>query len=190
MRKLIWLMHTSLDGFVSGPNGEMDWAGASMDDELWEDVMGLLGTVDAAMFGRVTFQDFENYWPAVARNPASVGNELDFSRWIDQTPKTVASRTLKKLDWKNSTLVNDNVAESVSRMKGQPGRDLLMFGSPGLASHLLKAAVIDELRIHVHPLILGVGRSLLRDVTGRHKLRLMKARPFRSGVVGLRYNVA
>ena len=150
MRKLIWLMHMSLDGFVSGPNGEMDWAGASMDDELWEDVMELMGTVDTALFGRRTYQDFENYWPAVARNPSSAKSELNFSRWIDRTPKAVASRTLKNLDWRNSTLLGDNVEEGVAKLKGLPGNNVLMFGSPSLASRLFTADLIDELRIDVH----------------------------------------
>jgi len=190
MRKLIWLMHTSVDGFVAGPNGELDWAGANMDDELWEDVWDLLGTVDATWFGRRTYQDFENYWPVVGRNPNSAKKELDFSCWIDKTAKTVASTTLKKLDWENSTLLNDNVAEGVSRMKGQPGGNLLLFGSPGLALHLMKSNLIDELRIDVHPLTLGMGRPLFDDTTGRRQLRLVQARTFRSGVVGLRYNTA
>jgi dihydrofolate reductase len=189
MRKVIWLMHTSVDGCVAGPNGELDWAGANMDDELWQDVWDLLGTVDTALFGRRTYQDFENYWPAVGRNSSSAKNELDFSRWIDKTAKTVASTTLKKLEWGNSTLLNDNVAESVSRMKRQPGSNLLMFGSPGLASNLMRANLIDELRIDVHPLTLGMGRHLFSDVPGRRKLKLVQARTFKSGVVGLRYDM-
>jgi len=161
-----------------------------MDDELWQDVWDLLGTVDTALFGRRTYQDFENYWPAVSRNPSSARKELDFSRWIEKTTKAAASTTLKKLDWENSTLLNDNVAEGVTKMKEQPGTNLLLFGSPGLASHLMRANLIDELRINVHPLTLGTGRPLFKDGTGRHKLRLVQARTFRSGVVGLQYNIA
>jgi dihydrofolate reductase len=190
MRKVIWLMHTSVDGFVAGPKGELDWAGANMDDELWQDVWDLLGTVDAALFGRRTYQDFENYWPAVAMNPSRAKNELDFSRWIDKTTKIVASTTLRKLDWENSTLLNENVAEGVARMKEQPGNNLLLFGSPGLASHLMRAKLIDELRIDVHPITLGTGRTLFSDATARHKVTLVQAKTFQSGVVGLRYDMA
>jgi len=190
MRKVIWLMHTSVDGFVAGPSGELDWAGANMDDELWQDVWGLLGSVDTVLFGHRTYQDFENYWPAVGENSSSAKNELDFSRWIDKTAKTVASTTLKTLHWENSTLLNDNVAEGVSRMKEGRGNNLLMFGSPGLASYLMRANLIDELRINVHPLTLGTGRPLFNEVPGRRKLRLVQARTFKSGVVGLRYDVA
>jgi dihydrofolate reductase len=126
----------------------------------------------------------------VGRNPSSAKNELNFSRWIDKTPKAVASRTLKKLDWKNSTLLGDNVEEGVAKLKGLPGNNVLMFGSPGLASRIFPAGLIDELRIDVHPLFLGTGRPLLNNVTGRHKLGLVHSRTFHSGVVGLRYNVA
>ena len=190
MRKLIWLMHMSLDGFVSGPNGELDWAGAGMDDELWADVMDLIGTVDAVLFGRVTYQNFENYWPAVARNPSSAGNELNFARWIDHTTKHVASQTLQRLNWNNSALLHDDVAEGISKIKAQLGNNLLMFGSPGLASHLMNARLIDELRINVHPIVLGGGRPLFNQVTERHKLGLLKSRAFRSGIVGLQYKMA
>ena len=190
MRKLIWLMHMSLDGLVSGPNGELDWAGSGMDDELWADVMDLISTVDSVLFGRVTYQDFENYWPGVASTPSSGKNELDFSRWIDKTSKTVASKTLRGLNWKNSALLHDDVAEGISKIKGQPGNNLLMFGSPGLASHLVNARLIDELRIDVHPIVLGGGLPLFNQVTERHKLGLVKSRAFRSGIVGLQYTMA
>ncbi len=190
MREVIWLMHLSLDGFVSGPKGELDWAGAAMDDQLWEDVQDLLRTVDGALFGRVTYQMFENYWPAVARNGSSSKNKREFAVWIDNTPKTVASKTLKGLEWKNSTLLSDHVVEGVSRMKNQPGGNLLMFGSPSLASVLFEANLIDELHLKMHPVLLGAGRPLFHGATERRKLELVTSRTFDSGVVGLRYNVA
>ncbi|MGH9728841.1 MAG: dihydrofolate reductase family protein [Candidatus Acidiferrales bacterium] len=189
MKKLIWLVDMSLDGFMSGPNGELDWAGANMDDEMWEDVIELLNTVDTALFGRVTYQAFESYWPGAAKNPASPKNEQDFSRWIEKAPKSVASGTLKQLAWKNSMLLSGDVAEGVSKMKAQPGKNALMFGSCSLAAHLLKAGLIDELRIRVHPVVLGAGRALFKDGAGRQKLKLIKSRIFGSGVVALRYDV-
>jgi dihydrofolate reductase len=138
----------------------------------------------------VTYQNFEDYWPGVASKPSSAKNELDFSRWIDHTTKHVASKTLESLDWNNSDVLDDDVAEGVSRIKGQPGNNLLMFGSPGLASHLMNARLIDELRIDVHPIVLGGGRPLFNQVTGRHKLSLVQSREFHSGIVGLQYRMA
>jgi dihydrofolate reductase len=189
MKRLTWLVDMSLDGFMSGPRGELDWAGASVDDELWGDVNQMLDTVDAVLFGRVTYQDFENYWPAAASNPASSKNEMDFSRWIEKTPKTVASTTLKGLDWKNSILLSSKVPEGVSELKRQAGKGVVMFGSCNLASQLFEADLIDKLQIRIHPVVLGAGRPLFKDGTVQHKLKLIKSTAFASGVVGLRYQL-
>jgi dihydrofolate reductase len=190
MTKLIWLVDMSLDGFMSGPNGELDWAGADMDDELWDDVNKLLGTVDTALFGRVTYQNFEQYWPAVPLAPGKPKNELDFSRWIEETPKFVASTTLTNLEWKNSFLLGADVAESVRKLKEQAGENVLMFGSCSFASRLLPADLIDDLCIRIHPVILGVGRPLFKAGNKRHQLELTQSRTFGSGLVQLRYKVA
>jgi dihydrofolate reductase len=190
MRKIIWLVDMSLDGFMSGPKGELDWAAAQMDDEMWESLNDLLGRVDAALFGRVTYQDFERYWPAVPGNRARPRNEIDFSRWIAETPKIVASTTLRQLEWRNSTLLNGDVAESVARMKKQSGKDLMMFGSCSFAAYLLKADLIDELQIRIHPVILGVGRILFKDGNTRRKLKIERAKVLKSGMVEIRYNLS
>jgi|HubBroStandDraft_5_1064220.scaffolds.fasta_scaffold89288_1 dihydrofolate reductase len=190
MRKIIWLLDISLDGFMSGPNGGLDWAGAHMNDELWDDLNALLARSDAALFGRVTYQLFEQYWPAVPRNPASPKNERDFWQWIDPTPKIVASKTLRRLEWKNSILLGTDTAADIKRMKAQSGKALLMFGSCNFAACLLNAGLIDELQIRIHPVILGVGRPLFNQEVGRHKLRLVDSRVTRVGLVRLQYDVA
>jgi dihydrofolate reductase len=188
MRKIIWLVDMSLDGFMSGPKGELDWAAAQMDDELWDSLNKLLGAVDAALFGRTTYQDFERYWPGARGTGASPKNELDFSRWIEDTPKIVASTTLRKLEWKNSTLLSGDVWGDISRLKSRPGKEVLMFGSCSFASCLLQAGLIDELQIRIHPVILGAGRLLFKDGNGRHKLKLERAKMLKSGLVELLYN--
>ncbi len=180
----------SLDGFMSGPNGELDWAAAQMDDELWEDVNDLLGKVDAALFGRLTYQNFEQYWPGVASRPASPRNELNFSRWIDETLKIVASTTLQKLGWKNSRLLSGDVVADISRMKTQSGKHLLMFGSCSFAACLLKSGLVDELQLRIHPVILGVGRPLFKGGNGRHKLTLVGSKVSKVGVVRVQYDLA
>lgn len=189
MKKLIWLVDMSLDGFMSRPRGELDWVSVSMDDELSEDVDDLLNMVDAALFGRVTYELFESYWTAVPGSPASPKHELDFSRWIGETPKIVGSRTLKKLTWKNSMLIPNDASEGVSRIKEQSGKNILMFGSCNLASGLLEAGLIDELWLRVHPVILGMGVPLFKNQAGQHRLKLTHAKTFRSGVIRARYSV-
>jgi dihydrofolate reductase len=190
MRRIIWLVDTSLDGFMSGPKGELDWAAAQMDNEMWDSLNELLGKVDTALFGRVTYQDFERYWPAVHRDPKRPKNELDFSRWIEATPKIVASTTLRELGWKNSTLLSGDVWGDISRLKEQPGKDVLMFGSCNFASCLLRAGLIDQLQMRIHPVILGQGRPLFKERGGRHKLNLGKTKMFKSGLVELWYSLA
>ena len=186
----MWHMHMSLDGFVSGPGGELDWVGAGIDDdELWEDIMQLMSAADAALFGRVTYQMFEQYWPEVAANPARPNHERDFSRWINETPKIVCSRTLSKLTWGKSAVLSEEVAEGVEKIKRQSGQNILLFGSCSLASHLWQKGLMDELQINIHPLVLGVGRPLFKDGAERRKLKLVQSRVFTSGVVGVRYRV-
>ncbi len=193
MRKIIWLVDMSLDGFMSGPNGELDWAAAQMDDELWDGMNELLGTVDAAVFGRVTYQNFEQYWrywSGMPGTPSSLKNELNFSRWIEQTPKIVASKSLRRLEWQNSRLLGADGAEDISRMKEQSGKHLLMFGSWNFAAWMLKAGLIDELHIRVHPVTLGVGLPLFKEGSERHTLKLVGSKVTEAGLVQLQYNVA
>lgn len=188
MKKLRWLVDSSLDGFMSRPNGALDWAAPNMDDEQWQYVNDLLRKTDTALFGRVTYQNFESYWPTVPDNAASPKNELDFSRWIDAAPKFAASKTLKTLPWKNSVLLGTTIEESVSGIKQQDGNDVLMFGSCQLASSLLRSRLIDEIHLRFHPVILGAGVPLFKGAI-EQALKLADVRLFASGVVGVRYDL-
>jgi dihydrofolate reductase len=114
LRKLISLVHVSLDGFTAGPDGEMDWIGNRMDDELWEHATTLLTTVDGVIFGRVTYQLFVDYRPVAATNPSSTRNEAAFAYWIENVPKSVTSSTLKKVAWKNTELIAKNFDREIA----------------------------------------------------------------------------
>jgi uncharacterized protein YndB with AHSA1/START domain/dihydrofolate reductase len=186
-RELLWLVDMSLDGFMSGPNGELDWASASMDDEIWSDVRALLERVDAALFGRVTYHLFERYWPAVPANPASPKSDLEFARWIEATPKHVASKTLPGLAWKNSFLLDQDLLSAIGKLKGQPGKNLLLFGSGNLASRLLAANLIDEVHLRFHPVILGRGRPLFEDAMKPFRWTTLASKQLRSGVIRVIY---
>ena len=172
---------------MSGPNGELVWLASDVDDEFWTDVNDLLSTVDTGLFGRVTYQNFEQYWPAVPGNPASPKHEVDFSRWIEAAPKYVASQTLSNLAWKNSIVLGSDLAHKVSRIKSQPGKNVLLFGSCNLASQLLDADLIDEVQLRIHPIILGVGRAAFQSGLKGHRLRLVQSKTFATGVVRLHY---
>jgi dihydrofolate reductase len=184
-------MMMSLDGFVAGPNDEMDWLPPFNDDALWEDIHKKmwenLRTVDTLLLGRATYQIWEKYWPAAAKNPASTKNDLEFSRYADETQKIVFSRTLDKVDWKNTRLVKDNIAEEISKLKAQPGKNLALSGGAGIAQTFIRLGLIDDYQLLVQPVILGRGKPLFKGLENRIKLKLVGTRTFRPEVAALQY---
>jgi dihydrofolate reductase len=180
-------MHVSLDGFVAGPNGELDWAGSRMDDELWETLTPLLSTVDAAIFGRVTYGLFVSYWPTAATNPSSSRNDVAFAHWIENVPKTVISKSLKTVEWKNTELIAENIDGELAKKKNRHGKNLLVFGSPSLTAALIGLSLMDEMRMYIHPIFLGKGKPFLENLDARHEVKLMDNKSLRSGVLALRY---
>lgn len=180
-------MQVTLDGFVAGPGGELDWSAEYHDEAMWEDVFDLLSNVDAVLFGRVTYELFEGYWPAVRHNPSATRREVEFGEWIEGTPKLVASRTLTSVTWKNTTLIRGDAAAEVGKLKEADGNDILIFGSPTLVSSLMSAGLVDEHRTNVHPVILGDGKHLAPSLNGAHPLQLVDAKKINAGVVGLRH---
>ena len=185
MRKVILLMHVSLDGFVGGPQGEVDWI--KIDNEMYHDVDELLKTVDTALYGRVTYQMMENYWPTVPHNSSSTQFELHHADWVEHVHKIVFSKSLDKVTWNNTRLIKENIQEEVLKLKQQPGKDMMIFGSPSIAHLFMKLDLIDAYRIMVNPVILGKGIPLFQDINDRKKLTLLQAKTFQSGVVGLHY---
>lgn len=181
----------TLDSFSTGPNGEMDWLPPFNDEEIWRDIheemWNQLRSVDTILLGRVTYQIWEKYWPAAATNPASTKNDIEFSRYADETQKIVFSRTLENADWKNTRLVRENIAEEVLKLKQQPGKNLVVAGGAGIAQTFMKLGLIDEYRIIVHPVVLGFGKPLFKDLRDRIRLKLVGAKTFASGAVGLHY---
>ena len=183
MRKVIYSMNLSLDGFVEGPNRELDWS--TPDEELhrfWNDQTRETGTL---LYGRRLYQLMADFWPTADANPSAPEYVVEFARmWMDM-PKVVFSTTLEKVDW-NSRLVRDNVAEEVTRLKAQPGKDMDV-GGPTLASTLIRLGLVDEYRLVVHPVVLGGGTPFFPALDNTISLRLIETRAFGSGFVYLRY---
>lgn len=189
MKKVVLLMHTSLDGFVAGPDGEMDWI--SMEEAIFEDAIGLANSADAALYGRVTYQMMESYWPQLLTNPSSTKNQLDHAQWVENIKKIVFSTTLNGVEWNNTRLIGENAAEEVAELKAQPGDGiLLIFGSPRLAHSFTEMGLIDEFYLFVNPMALGDGIPLFRNTGSRIGLKLLATQRFESGVVKLRYERA
>ena len=185
MRNVILLMHVSLDGFVAGANGEMDWI--RFDDQLVDDVAELTDAADTALFGRVTYQMMEGYWPTAADSADATKHDIDHARWVNQAPKIVFSRTLEKTEWQHSRIVRDHIPEEIARLKQQSGKNLLMIGSTSTAHTFMQLGLIDEYRINVNPVVLGSGIPLFAGIRDAINLQLVQAKTYASGVVGLHY---
>ena len=185
MRKVMLLMHVSLDGFTAGPHSEMEWI--AVDDEMWSYVTAITDTADTVIFGRQTYQGMASYWPTAAEQPHATQHDKDHARWVNAAHKLVVSSTLDQVQWQPSTLVKGNIAEEITRLKQQPGKNLLMIGSPKLAQSFLRAGLIDELWLNVNPVVLGSGVPLFAGLEEQIPLKLLGAKTFRSGVIGLHY---
>src|SRR5262245_38911235 len=185
MRNVVLFMHISLDGFAAGPNGELDWI--SYDQELEKYAEGIVSTVGSPLYGRVTYQLMESYWPSVLKNPAATQHEIAHARWLENVEKIVFSKSLAKVEWNNTRLIKDNIVEEVSKLKQQPGKDLVIFGSPSLAHSFMELDLIDGYRLTVNPVILGSGIPLFKDVKHRRNLKLLESKTLNSGVITVHY---
>ena len=184
MRKLIVSNLISLDGFIAGPNGEIDWH--NVDAEFNEYAIELLGNVDTLLFGRVTYELMAAYWPtsdAIKNDPIVAGK-------MNSLQKIVVSRTLDKAEWNNTRLIKENIPEEISKMKQQNGKNIAIFGSSSIVSDFAKLGLIDEYMIIVNPVVLGRGKPLFKDMDKRLNLKLLKTKSFGSGNVLLHYEPA
>jgi dihydrofolate reductase len=182
MRRIIVDSLISLDGYFAGPKDEIDWF--VFDDESRKWSIDILKRIDTVLYGRVTYEGMAAYWGA------STDHDPFITRRLNELPKIVFSRTLKKAGWRNSTAVREDPAEYLRRLKGQSGGDMAVLGSGSLVSALLRADLIDEFRIRVQPIILGAGRALFTEQERWHHLKLIRAKGFKSGVVALHYEPA
>jgi len=175
MRKLIAGINMTVDGFC-------DHTAAIADDELHEHYNQLLADGDTMLWGRITYQLMENYWPIVAKNPTGNKPADDFALLIDDMSKIVFSRTLTQVDWKNTTLMKGDLKEKVLELKQQSGKNILA-GSPSLIAALTQLGLVDEFQLCIHPIILGKGLPLFKNVEDRVDLKLIKTKTFASGAI-------
>ncbi|KAA0992144.1 dihydrofolate reductase family protein [Dyadobacter aurulentus] len=187
MRKVVLFAHISLDGFAGDLNGGLDFL--SYDQELQQYADELVKTVGAPLYGKTTYQLMEGYWPTLLDKPNVSKHSLDHARWVQDIPKVVFSTTLDEATWNNTTLIKDNVVEAVRKLKEEPGKDLAIFGSPGLSKSFLKLGLIDECKLTLHPVILGNGISLFDNDIAKTSLKLLESKTLQSGVVTLHYEV-
>ncbi|HEU5428011.1 MAG TPA: dihydrofolate reductase family protein [Actinocrinis sp.] len=188
MRKVVVQLCVSLDGFIEGPHGELDWH--LVDEELHSHFNQYLGSMGAFLNGRVMHELMVAYWPTADQDPDAPAPIAEFARIWREMPKLVYSRTLQQTDlaW-NATLVRDVVPEEVRRLKEEPGGDLALGGAD-LAAAFLRHGLIDEYRLYVQPVVIGAGKPLFPQGTARTNFRLLESRTFGNGVELLRYQCA
>ena len=168
----------TLDGFC-------DHTAIIPDDEMHEHYTDLLNNADTILYGRVTYQLME-YWRTLAKRPSGEKSMDDFAIVMDRIPKIVFSRTLKSVEWATAKLSNQPIEKVASELKQQSGKDILV-GSPGLILQLMKLNLIDEFQLCVHPLIVGSGLTLFKNINERILLTLLKTKTFGSGAIVLYY---
>ena len=181
MRKIIFFMLTSLDGYFEGTGRDISWH--NVDEEFNEFAIEQLNTVDTLLFGRVTYEMMASYWPT----PAAKTNDPVVAEKMNTTPKLVFSKTLEKGEWQNTRLIKDNFVEEMQKLKKQSGKDMIILGSSDLAVTFIEHGLIDEFRVMVNPLVLGDGKSLFKGIKGKLDLKLIKTRAFKNGNVLLYY---
>ena len=185
MRKLIFLMHTTLDGFVAGPNGEMNWI--KVDKEIFDFVATMTEQADTALYGRVTYEMMQSYWPKAGEKPNASKHDIEHSTWYNHVLKVVLSTTMQETGLVNTKVLADQLSENINNLKQEEGKNILIFGSPGASQSLLNEGLIDEFWLFVNPIILGNGMPLFKDITGTTKLNLIESKTFAAGVIGLHY---
>jgi dihydrofolate reductase len=185
MRNLIFFMHISLDGFVAGLNGEMDWI--KLDEAMFDFVATMTDQADTALYGRVTYEMMQSYWPKAGEKPNASKHDKEHSAWYNKVSKIVLSRTISEIGLDNTVVISDQLSENINKLKQQDGKNILIFGSPGASQSLLNQGLIDEFWLFVNPIILGKGRPLFKDITGTTKLKFVESKTFACGVIALHY---
>ena len=195
MRKIISFMHISLDGFVAGLNGEMDWI--KVDEEIFDFVGKRISEGDTALYGRVTYQMMESYWPTAGDKPTATKHAIEHSKWYKKVHKVVLSKTIKDAGSTNIKIISDNLSDRINEIKqsspasgGKGSNDILLFGSPTATHSLIQQNLIDGYWLFVNPIILGQGFPLFVDIKDKIKLKLLTTtRQFNCGVTELNYIV-
>lgn len=181
-------MHISLDGFVAGPNGEMDWI--KVDPEIFEYVGRRISRGDAALYGRITFNMMESYWPTAGDKPNASQHDIEHSKWYADAKKIVLSKTLNEANYKNTTILSNDIHEKLSEIKQNGDKEILVFGSPTATHALMDLNLIDGYWLFVNPVLLGKGIPLFKNPGKKTQLNLIQTHQFSSGVTELNYIVA
>lgn len=181
MRSIFLFMMISVDGFFEGPNHDITWH--TVDEEFNDFAIKQLEEVDLLLFGRVTYELMASYWPT----PDALRDDPQVADLMNKTPKIVISKSLKKADWENANLVHD--IDEIRKLKERPGKTIAVFGSSNLCISLIKAGLLDEIRLMVSPTVLGQGTRLFEGLDEKLNLKLTQPKTFKNGNTLLRYDM-
>jgi dihydrofolate reductase len=180
-------MWVTVDGFIAGPKGEMDWVTKRFDATMGKYEDDLVSNADTLILGRVTYESFAGSWPTVPENPAVSEEEKAYARKLNDMRKIVFSKTLGSAAWNNSEVVGEIDPEAIKKLKQEPGKDILIYGSASIVQAFADLVLIDEYQLLVHPVILGSGKALFKKSAHTTDLNLLETNAYSSGVVLLRY---
>jgi len=181
MKKIIAFEWLSLDGFIGGPKEETDWF--VWNKEIEKFAKEFQNSIDTMLFGRTTYEVMVNYWPT----PASSTEDPMITNFMNNTKKVVFSKTLKKVEWKNSTLHKEITPEEINKLKHEAGKDIIIYGSGSIVSQLMKLGLIDEFQIMINPVVLGKGKPLFQNIEEKSSMKLLNTRAFTGGSVLLNF---
>lgn len=183
-------MNITLDGFIAGPQCELDWHFSYWNNEMSRYASEQLSLTDTILLGRVTYTAMAKYWPSVAMDASFPRDDIAFADMMNTHAKIVFSGTLKKTSWHNSTLIEKGTSAEVINLKRMPGKDMIIYGSSRLAQSFMKDGLIDQYMLWTYPVILGEGKPLFHTLKDRSLLRLVGTKQFSSGVVLMDYQAS
>jgi dihydrofolate reductase len=187
MRKLIVTEWITVDGFIAGANGEMDWVTSIFDETMGKYEGTIIDTADTLLLGRVTYDSFAGSWPKVPENPNVSAEEKEYAGKLNAMRKVVFSKTVTNPTWNNTAIMKDIIPEEIQKLKEEGGKDILIYGSASIVQALTNLGLIDEYQLLVHPVILGSGKPLFKDIKEKKDLKLIDSVIHPSGVVRLVY---
>lgn len=178
-------MHITLDGFIAGPNGEMDWI--KFDGEMFDFVGKLTDEADTALYGRVTYEMMDAYWPTAANQPDASKHDIEHSQWYNQSLKVVLSTTMSGQGLVKTKIIGDAVFDNINSLKNENGKNILIFGSATATHSLFNEGLIDELWLFVNPVVIGQGIPMFKGIRHTVNLTLVESRQFPCGVIGIHF---
>ncbi|MCB0163615.1 MAG: dihydrofolate reductase [Anaerolineae bacterium] len=185
MRKLKLQVQMTVDGYIAGPNGEMDWLVWNWDDELKNYVIDLTAPIDCIVLGRKLAEGFIPHWASVAANPDSP--EFAAGQKFTDTPKVVFTKTLDTSAWANTVLAQGDLVDEITKLKNQDGQDIIAYGGATFVADLIKHGLIDEYHLFINPAAIGHGMAIFKELDRKQNLSLVNATSFDCGIVVLHY---